>query len=208
MIYCAGLQNGNNGKIRIELTDRLFQTTTNLDRDNMHAYIFRGSFCSNELPKAVMEQSTSYLTTILNVKWHTLSWNQKVTRCSFEFQLKLRTFITRSGRCCAFEGHAKPLVIDHLLVFFTLLFLKKFSLLLMKPVAGCDWSAANDLMVSSSLDGTICLWHVGTRTCLRSVRDQVGAEILACLFQPSNNNMVIVSFSNQLLTQIIIILLT
>jgi WD40 repeat protein len=60
--------------------------------------------------------------------------------------------------------------------------------------AGCDWSVSNDLMVSCSLDATLCLWDVGSQKCLRVVRDQMGAEMLSCLFQPANNNMVIVSF--------------
>uniref|UniRef100_A0A1B6CKI7 WD repeat-containing protein 55 homolog n=1 Tax=Clastoptera arizonana TaxID=38151 RepID=A0A1B6CKI7_9HEMI len=58
-------------------------------------------------------------------------------------------------------------------------------------VTGCDWSVSNDLMVSCSLDATICLWDVASRTCLRSVKDQLSSEVLACLFQPANNNMVI-----------------
>uniref|UniRef100_A0A1B6KAF4 WD repeat-containing protein 55 homolog n=1 Tax=Graphocephala atropunctata TaxID=36148 RepID=A0A1B6KAF4_9HEMI len=60
-----------------------------------------------------------------------------------------------------------------------------------KAVTGCDWSAANDLMVTCSLDATLCLWDVGSQSCLRIVQDQMSAELLACLFQPANNNMVI-----------------
>nr|CAD7204514.1 unnamed protein product [Timema douglasi] len=63
------------------------------------------------------------------------------------------------------------------------------------PGRACDWSVSNDLVVSCSLDGTIFLWDVASRRCLRVVRDQVaGAELLSCVFQPANNNMVIVSF--------------
>jgi WD40 repeat protein len=58
---------------------------------------------------------------------------------------------------------------------------------------GFDWSVSNDLMVTCSLDSTLCLWDVGSGKCLRVVKDQMGAEMLSCLFQPANNNMVIVS---------------
>lgn len=60
-----------------------------------------------------------------------------------------------------------------------------------KAVTDCDWSVSNDLMVSCSLDGTLCLWHVATQKCLRVVKDQMGSEMLSCLFQPANNNMVV-----------------
>ncbi|XP_068084432.1 WD repeat-containing protein 13 [Anabrus simplex] len=60
-----------------------------------------------------------------------------------------------------------------------------------KGVTGFDWSVSNDLMVSCSLDGTICLWNIASSKCLRVVRDPIGAELLSCLFQPANNNMVI-----------------
>ncbi|XP_077300100.1 WD repeat-containing protein 13-like isoform X2 [Arctopsyche grandis] len=60
-----------------------------------------------------------------------------------------------------------------------------------KGVTGCDWSASNDLLVSCSRDGTLCLWNVGNQKCLRKVFDQLSTEILCCTFQPSNNNMVI-----------------
>ncbi|RZF47568.1 hypothetical protein LSTR_LSTR016557 [Laodelphax striatellus] len=61
-------------------------------------------------------------------------------------------------------------------------------------IVGFDWSVANDLLVSCSQDGTICLWNVAAKSRLRSVKDPSGAEVLACLFHPSNNNIVIVSF--------------
>ncbi|XP_021919906.1 WD repeat-containing protein 13-like isoform X2 [Zootermopsis nevadensis] len=60
-----------------------------------------------------------------------------------------------------------------------------------KGVTGCDWSVSNDLMVSCSLDATLCLWDVASQKCLRVVKDQMDAEMLSCLFQPANNNMVI-----------------
>ncbi|KAK7794662.1 hypothetical protein R5R35_003780 [Gryllus longicercus] len=60
-----------------------------------------------------------------------------------------------------------------------------------KGVTCCDWSVSNDLMVSCSLDATLCLWDTATNKCLRVVRDPAGAEMMSCLFQPANNNMVI-----------------
>lgn len=60
-----------------------------------------------------------------------------------------------------------------------------------KGVTGFDWSVSNDLMVTCSLDSTLCLWDVGSGKCLRVVKDQMGAQMLSCLFQPANNNMVI-----------------
>nr|CAD7442021.1 unnamed protein product [Timema bartmani] len=98
----------------------------------------------------------------------------------------------RSRLCCAsFDGTvsicnvtASPPVVDVVFRGHT------------KGVTACDWSVSNDLMVSCSLDGTICLWDVASRRCLRVVRDQVvGAELLSCVFQPANNNMVIVGNS-------------
>ncbi|KAG6454765.1 hypothetical protein O3G_MSEX008857 [Manduca sexta] len=60
-----------------------------------------------------------------------------------------------------------------------------------KPVTGCDWSASNELLVTCALDGLLCLWEVSARRRLRSVRDQLAAPLLCCVFQPANNNMVI-----------------
>ncbi|CAG9584582.1 unnamed protein product [Danaus chrysippus] len=60
-----------------------------------------------------------------------------------------------------------------------------------KPVTGCDWSASNELLVTCGLDGMLLVWHVGTAARLRAVRDQLGAPLLCCAFQPINNNMLI-----------------
>ncbi|XP_073986617.1 WD repeat-containing protein 13-like [Rhodnius prolixus] len=58
-------------------------------------------------------------------------------------------------------------------------------------VTGCDWSASNDLLVTSSVDGQICVWNTSTHNCIRSVKDVVQAELLSCLFHPVNNNFVV-----------------
>lgn len=63
-----------------------------------------------------------------------------------------------------------------------------------KGVTALDWSISNDLIVSSSLDGTIRLWNVATDSspdCLRTVNDQQRAEVLCCGFIPINNNLVV-----------------
>lgn len=61
-------------------------------------------------------------------------------------------------------------------------------------ITSCDWSISNDLIVTCSLDCTIRLWNSFSGKCLRVVQDQMNAEVLSCIFQPANNNMVIVSF--------------
>ncbi|KAJ1526883.1 hypothetical protein ONE63_008438 [Megalurothrips usitatus] len=62
------------------------------------------------------------------------------------------------------------------------------------PVTGCDWSISNDLLVTSSSDGTVRLWDVSTicnPKCLRTVIDPDSAEVLCCAFVPANGNMVV-----------------
>lgn len=63
-----------------------------------------------------------------------------------------------------------------------------------KPVTGFDWSANNDLIVSTSLDGTCRVWKVSGYSCLRIIHDENNAQLLCCLFQPINNNLFVVSF--------------
>lgn len=58
-------------------------------------------------------------------------------------------------------------------------------------VMTCDWSANNDLISSASLDGTVRVWSVSDAICLRTLTDQNNAEILCCIFQPVNNNLVV-----------------
>ncbi|CAH1389303.1 unnamed protein product [Nezara viridula] len=58
-------------------------------------------------------------------------------------------------------------------------------------VTGCDWSASNDMLVTSSLDGQICLWNTTNGICIRAVRDIVPSQLFSCLFNPVNNNFVV-----------------
>ncbi|XP_022907848.1 WD repeat-containing protein 13-like [Onthophagus taurus] len=60
-----------------------------------------------------------------------------------------------------------------------------------KAVTGFDWSANNDLIASSSLDSTVKVWKVADYSCLRTVQDPNSSQILCCLFQPVNNNLLI-----------------
>ncbi|CAG0892667.1 unnamed protein product [Darwinula stevensoni] len=55
-----------------------------------------------------------------------------------------------------------------------------------------DWSSTNDLIVSCSLDQSMRLWDANTGNCLRTVFSPTQAQYLSCLFQPSNNNFVVV----------------
>lgn len=61
------------------------------------------------------------------------------------------------------------------------------------PVTGCDWSISNDLLVTSSTDGTVRLWDVSLPNpkCLRTVPDPDNAQVLCCAFVPANSNMVV-----------------
>uniref|UniRef100_A0A131XSU7 Putative wd repeat-containing protein 13 n=1 Tax=Ixodes ricinus TaxID=34613 RepID=A0A131XSU7_IXORI len=69
-------------------------------------------------------------------------------------------------------------------------------------VSAFEWSLSNDLLVSSSLDGTVKLWDATSGGCVRTVPDPGGAAILSCLFQPANNNMVVTG-NNKGLVQVL-----
>ncbi|KAJ8919653.1 hypothetical protein NQ315_006180 [Exocentrus adspersus] len=60
-----------------------------------------------------------------------------------------------------------------------------------KAVSGFDWSINNDLIVSAALDGSIRLWKVADYKCLSTIRENNDVQVLCCLFQPSNNNLVL-----------------
>lgn len=70
---------------------------------------------------------------------------------------------------------------------------------LMQFFVGLDWSANNDLIVSASLDGSLKVWNTVTGTCMRTIPDANHSELLCCLFQPVNNNLLIVSFVKRVL---------
>jgi len=64
-----------------------------------------------------------------------------------------------------------------------------------KGVTAFEWSLSNDLLVSVSLDGSVRLWDTQSGATLRIVEDGMGAGVLACAFQPMNNNMIVVGTS-------------
>ena len=57
------------------------------------------------------------------------------------------------------------------------------------------WSLLNDSLLSCSLDGTCRLWNVASATCTRVIPNPTSAEVLCCCFQPTNNNLFVVSFN-------------
>ncbi|XP_076345258.1 WD repeat-containing protein 13-like isoform X2 [Tachypleus tridentatus] len=65
-------------------------------------------------------------------------------------------------------------------------------------VTGFEWSVSNDLLVSCSLDGTVRLWDAASGSCVRIVRDPLGAPVHSCTFQPLNNNMMVTGNSRGL----------
>uniref|UniRef100_H2ZHU8 Uncharacterized protein n=1 Tax=Ciona savignyi TaxID=51511 RepID=H2ZHU8_CIOSA len=62
-------------------------------------------------------------------------------------------------------------------------------------VSDFSWSLSNDLIVSVSLDATLKLWQSQTGSCLRTITSSVvnmkETAIHCCLFQPINNNMIV-----------------
>lgn len=60
-------------------------------------------------------------------------------------------------------------------------------------VLGCDWSASDELIASCSTDATICFWDAIRHCCLRCVSDPFYSSVLVCVFNPINNNVLIVS---------------
>ena len=61
------------------------------------------------------------------------------------------------------------------------------------PVTDFAWSLSNDVIVSTSLDGTLRIWNTEDGRCIREVRDPESSELLCCTFQPMNNNLTVVS---------------
>nr|CAB3267683.1 WD repeat-containing protein 13-like [Phallusia mammillata] len=73
-------------------------------------------------------------------------------------------------------------------------------------VTDFSWSLSNDLIVSVSLDSTLKLWETTSGKCLRHIPSSlVGMEncaIHCCLFQPVNNNMVVLGNNSGQITVI------
>ncbi|KAG8002490.1 WD repeat-containing protein 13 [Nibea albiflora] len=63
------------------------------------------------------------------------------------------------------------------------------------PVTDFAWSLSNDIIVSTSLDGTLRIWNTEDGRCIREVRDPESSELLCCTFQPMNNNLTVVGNS-------------
>ncbi|KAL1501342.1 hypothetical protein ABEB36_006677 [Hypothenemus hampei] len=59
-------------------------------------------------------------------------------------------------------------------------------------VPALEWSANNDFIASVSLDATIRLWKSSDFSCLRILNEPNHAQILCCIFQPSNNNLILI----------------
>ncbi|KAF7282715.1 hypothetical protein GWI33_002109 [Rhynchophorus ferrugineus] len=60
-----------------------------------------------------------------------------------------------------------------------------------KLVTAFDWSINNDLIASVSLDATIRLWKTNDFSCLRTLKEPNNSQILCCMFQTSNNNLIL-----------------
>eukprot|EP01104_Vermistella_antarctica_P006461 TRINITY_DN1716_c0_g1_i1.p1 TRINITY_DN1716_c0_g1~~TRINITY_DN1716_c0_g1_i1.p1 ORF type:complete len:494 (+),score=80.94 TRINITY_DN1716_c0_g1_i1:51-1532(+) len=63
------------------------------------------------------------------------------------------------------------------------------------PVTDLAWSMSNEILLSCSLDGTVCAWDVqsgdGSGKCIRTV-DTGTTKCLCCMFHPLNNNLFLV----------------
>ncbi|XP_065836959.1 WD repeat-containing protein 13-like isoform X2 [Oscarella lobularis] len=64
-----------------------------------------------------------------------------------------------------------------------------------RAVTDFDWSVSGDFIVSTSLDKTARLWDTKSGKCLRTMEDRNEGELLCCLFQPANNNLLVVGNS-------------
>ncbi|KAG9467727.1 hypothetical protein GDO78_014429 [Eleutherodactylus coqui] len=63
------------------------------------------------------------------------------------------------------------------------------------PVSDFAWSLSNDIIVSTSLDGSMCIWNTHDGRCIRQIADPDSAQMLCCTFQPINNNLTVVGNS-------------
>lgn len=60
------------------------------------------------------------------------------------------------------------------------------------PVSDFAWSLSNDIIVSTSLDGSMRIWNTHDGRCIRQIPDPDSAQMLCCTFQPINNNLTVV----------------
>ncbi|XP_028669419.1 WD repeat-containing protein 13 [Erpetoichthys calabaricus] len=65
----------------------------------------------------------------------------------------------------------------------------------LRAVTDFAWSLSNDIIVSTSQDGTLRIWNTEDGRCIREVSDPDGSELLCCTFQPMNNNLTVVGNS-------------
>jgi WD40 repeat protein len=68
---------------------------------------------------------------------------------------------------------------------------QKMSFIFGLLLSDFDWSLDGDFVLSASLDQTARLWNAKSGKCLRLVEDRNGSELLCCLFQPANNNLIV-----------------
>ncbi|KAJ7370709.1 WD repeat-containing protein 13, partial [Desmophyllum pertusum] len=61
-------------------------------------------------------------------------------------------------------------------------------------VADFEWTMNNDKIASASLDRTTRVWNPESGKCLRVLDDSQSCGVMACRFQPLNNNLLLVSF--------------
>ncbi|XP_069041111.1 WD repeat-containing protein 13 [Lepisosteus oculatus] len=68
-----------------------------------------------------------------------------------------------------------------------------------RPVTDFAWSLSNDIIVSTSQDGSLRIWNTEDGRCIRAVCDPDASELLCCTFQPMNNNLTVVGNSKHVL---------
>eukprot|EP00899_Mesostigma_viride_P015218 jgi/Mesvir1/23698/Mv18650-RA.1 len=69
-----------------------------------------------------------------------------------------------------------------------------------KAVTDLDWSLSNTFLASCSLDGTVRVWDVAKRECLRLFFRGGGVRYMAIRFHPLNNNLMFVGGDNSSIT--------
>jgi len=58
-------------------------------------------------------------------------------------------------------------------------------------VTDCDISTSNELVVSSSMDGTVCLWRLADSKLVRTLSSTPRCPLLCVRFLPGNNNLLV-----------------